>query len=256
MQGWIKLHRKIQESALWKQKRVFSKAEAWIDILMEVQHVKETEVIIGSKVLKCYRGQSLKSAETWGKRWCWSRNQVIRFFRLLRDCAQIATANEHITTRLTVLNYGIYQNEQTACEPKVNSKPTASEQQANTDKNVKNANNGNNVKEKAIFDIARKKFPNTKKGLQPEFDNFCKKHTDWRDVLPLLLPAIEQQIIWRKQDKVYWKHFTTWINGSCWTEENSKAGASDEYNHCQHAGCTKYWSKDDPKKFCSKHNIR
>ncbi len=145
MQGWIKLHRQIQESALWKQKRVFSKAEAWIDILMEVQHTKETEVIIGSKVLKCYRGQSLRSAETWGKRWCWSRNQVIRFFKLLKDCAQIATVSEQITTRLTVLNYDAYQNEQTVCELKVNTKRTASEHR----QECKNAKNGKNEKKRA-----------------------------------------------------------------------------------------------------------
>jgi hypothetical protein len=70
-----------------------------------------------------------------------------------------------------------------------------------------------------VFETARKKFPGTKRGFQVEFDNFKKKHPDWFDVVDLLLPAIEQQIEWRKKDGRYWKMFQTWINNSCWTEE-------------------------------------
>ena len=73
----------------------------------------------------------------------------------------------------------------------------------------------------STFDVARKKYPSTKKGLQTEFNNFAKKHTDWKDILPLLLPAIEQQIIWRQQDGRYWKHFQTWINQRCWEDSAS-----------------------------------
>ncbi len=86
------------------------------------------------------------------------------------------------------------------------------------------------TKEEAIliFDEARKLYSGSKKGLKTEYSNFV-----WRskhpiagkpkfviaEVLPLLKPAIDQQIIWRKADGRYWKNFQTWINQRCWEEE-------------------------------------
>lgn len=70
----------------------------------------------------------------------------------------------------------------------------------------------------SIFDEARKLFKGTKRGLKTEYDNFIKKHTDWREVLKFLTPAVSQQIEWRAEDGRYWKHFKTWINNRCWEE--------------------------------------
>ena len=42
--GWISIDRKIQEHYFWKEKRVFSKLEAWLDILLNVNH-KEKKVV-------------------------------------------------------------------------------------------------------------------------------------------------------------------------------------------------------------------
>ncbi len=73
------------------------------------------------------------------------------------------------------------------------------------------------------FEQARKLYPGTTRGLPTEFDNF-RKHKDWKDILPLLIPAIEAQIAWRKSAKngefrEAWKHFRTWINQSWWEME-------------------------------------
>ena len=74
------------------------------------------------------------------------------------------------------------------------------------------------------FEVARKLYPGTKRGYQTEFDNFKKKHKDWNKVLPLLLPAIQYQIDWRRRAKSKfmppfippWKNFKTWMNNRCW----------------------------------------
>lgn len=71
------------------------------------------------------------------------------------------------------------------------------------------------------FDAARKLFKGRKNGLTPEFKNFKKKHKNWIEIIPLLKPAIEKQIVWREQDGCYWKNFQTWINNECWTEEKA-----------------------------------
>lgn len=81
------------------------------------------------------------------------------------------------------------------------------------------------------FDEARKLFPGSKKGLKTEFSNFVyrSKHPiagkppfNYVEVLPLLKPAIERQIVWRRADGQYWKNFQTWINQLCWEEEKGE----------------------------------
>lgn len=104
MEGWIKLHRKIQSHWLFTEKRVFSKYEAWIDILVNVNS-DSTKMLIGSTVIECARGQSLLSLDGWGKRWNWNKSAVRRFFCLLESEGMIKTENILKTTRLTVCNY-------------------------------------------------------------------------------------------------------------------------------------------------------
>ena len=50
-----------------------------------------------------------------------------------------------------------------------------------------------------IFDIARKLYPGTKRGLEVEYKNFTKKHPEYLKILPLLEPAIRQQIEHREK---------------------------------------------------------
>lgn len=82
----------------------------------------------------------------------------------------------------------------------------------------------NNISQIA-FEQARKLFPGSKRGLQTEYDNFLKKHKDWSDVLPLLEPAIQREIIHKTNLKnsgqfcPSWKNFQTWINNRCWEQE-------------------------------------
>ena len=88
-----------------------------------------------------------------------------------------------------------------------------------THRETKNQPGRPSVEEK-IFDQARKLYPGVKRGNETEFANFTKKHKRWREILPLLLPAIQAQIEWMDVPKgVFrpgWKHFATWINQSFW----------------------------------------
>lgn len=74
------------------------------------------------------------------------------------------------------------------------------------------------------FDIARKAWPGIRRGLETEI-KCLKKHKDWRKVIHLLKPAIDEQIKrhrLKKQLGVFvppWKNFKTWLNNRCWEEE-------------------------------------
>ena len=144
--GWISLYRKIQNNFLWKDGRVFSKLEAWLDILMEVQHSsKQTKTMIKNTLITCDRGQSIKSIQTWAERWNWSRSAVQRYFQLLKREGMVRTENLTKTIRLSVCKYTTYQNTQTEGELKVNRTWIEPELNPDTDNKGNNDNNGNNV---------------------------------------------------------------------------------------------------------------
>ena len=104
------MHRKFEDHPFWKERRVFSKAEAWIDIIWQARWQEETQkVLIGNTMVECGYGQSLKSLTTWANRWGWSESTVRRFMKLLEDEDMIVRETVAKTTRITVCNYRKYQ---------------------------------------------------------------------------------------------------------------------------------------------------
>jgi len=75
-----------------------------------------------------------------------------------------------------------------------------------------------NTKEKEVFDKFRKSYPGTrKKGLDTEFNNFTKKHKDWKDVLPKLEKLnLTLSDFNADEDKKYVPAFTVFINNRQW----------------------------------------
>ena len=144
-QGWIRLYRKIQDNPLWTEKRVFSRAEAWIDILLEVRHDENPiNVLIGSTLVVCNRGQCIKSLDTWALRWGWNKSAVRRFFELLQNMGQIRHESATKTTRLTVCNYDTYNQERNGSETEVKRKRNALDTHLTPNKNEENDKNEKN----------------------------------------------------------------------------------------------------------------
>lgn len=105
--GWIKVHRKVLDNFLYQERRVFSKFEAWFDILLNVNY-QHGECLIEERTIECERGQSLLSMKSWGERWSWDKSKVNRFLKVLKEKGMIELENLHTTTRLTVVNYEDY----------------------------------------------------------------------------------------------------------------------------------------------------
>jgi hypothetical protein len=87
-----------------------------------------------------------------------------------------------------------------------------------------------------IFEDFRKVYLGTKRGCKVEFENFKKKHRDWKEVLPNLKPAYERQIAAKKAqrgsiDPRYEKHLQTYINQRCWEEEINYGSNTSTANH-------------------------
>lgn len=140
MQGWISLHRQVQKHWLWEDKP-FSKGQAWIDILMLVNH-EDKKTLMDGKLIEVKRGEHITSEPKLAERWGWSRTKVRNFLKMLSQDGMIENNKEgRKRTRLKVLRYSVYQ------EPK--NKPETKEEQEKdksktTEEQVKDINNNDN----------------------------------------------------------------------------------------------------------------
>jgi hypothetical protein len=126
MCGWIKIHRSITNHWLYSEKRVYSKLEAWYDILLNVNYT-DNKVMIKGKLYEVKRGESILSYESWGKRWNWDKSKVRRFFNLLQNDSMIELKCDNTTTHLTVCKYESYQGERNADETQTKRKRNTDE---------------------------------------------------------------------------------------------------------------------------------
>jgi len=107
--GWISLHRKLQNNWVWKADKKFTKGQAWVDILLLVNHEPDT-VFFNSEVVQVDEGEHITSEIKLSERWGWSRTKVRNFLDLLEEDGMILNKKDKgKRTRLKVLNYGDYQ---------------------------------------------------------------------------------------------------------------------------------------------------
>ncbi|HHB2922235.1 TPA: DnaD domain protein [Staphylococcus aureus] len=167
MTGWISIDRSIQNHWLFKEKRTFSKFEAWIYLLMEANHSK-AKVPIGNQIVTVERGQRLTSILTLFDLFNWSRFKVKTFLDLLESDGMLEVKTTSKYTLITIVNYDFYQSEQgrnqhqndikpTSKQHQSNINPTSKQHQTNTNNNDNKDNNEKNVnnekKKAAAFDF-------------------------------------------------------------------------------------------------------
>lgn len=144
-QGYIKLHRKLQGNWLWQEKRVFSKAEAWIDLLFMMNH-KESKVSIGNEIITVQRGSRIISIRQLCDRWKWSNTKVKAFLDLLQSDEMIVYFSDKKKTVVTAVNWDLYQCDNDDKTSQKHRKNVTSQSQKHTNNNDKNDNNEKNDK--------------------------------------------------------------------------------------------------------------
>lgn len=105
MAGYVKIWRKLREHELWKERRVFSRAEAWIDLIMRANW--QDTVLIDGTTLE--RGCLATSIRDLAFDWSWSRSRVDRFLISL-DGTQIEHRAGHRCSTIRILKYEEYQD--------------------------------------------------------------------------------------------------------------------------------------------------
>lgn len=134
-EGYIKLHRSIQEHWLW-QNKPFSEGQAWIDLLLLANH-EDIKIPYKGEIIICARGTVNRSILSLAERWKWDRKTVRHFLELLENDKMCTTNITKHRTTITIVNYGFYQDVgttkcTTACTTKSQQSPIN-----NNDNNIK-----------------------------------------------------------------------------------------------------------------------
>lgn len=116
MDYYIPISRRLFEHHLWCEERIFSRFEAWLDILQSARF-EDTKQLIGNRLIEVKRGQMLVSLRYLASRWQWSTKKVGAFLELLIQDGMIKkeTPKETGQTVITICNYDKY-NAQTSQE--------------------------------------------------------------------------------------------------------------------------------------------
>lgn len=153
-QGWIKLHRQIQENAIWSGNEPFDCRSAWIDLILLANH-EPKEILLNGTLTTIQRGQLHRSQMFLAERWHWSRKRIKKYLSMLKNAEMIDfLASTNGTTRgttITIVNYDKYQFEgttevSTKCATEVSTGVSTGEQQRSHKQEIKNDKNVKNEK--------------------------------------------------------------------------------------------------------------
>ncbi|EMF0394548.1 hypothetical protein ACPTHC_03450 [Enterococcus faecium] len=156
--GWIALHRNIRDHWVYQEKRVFSKYEAWLDLLMDANH-QNNKFLFDGQLIEVKRGEFITSVRQLCERWGWSNTKVNRFLKMLENDQMLIRKSDSQKTVITIVNYDFYQryeSKETTAKRQQSDTETSQKHTNNNDKtmnnNVNNNNRRNNRKKRLYAD--------------------------------------------------------------------------------------------------------
>lgn len=144
--GWIALHRNIRDHWVYQEKRVFSKYEAWLDLLMDANH-QNNKFLFDGQLIEVNRGEFITSVRQLCERWGWSNTKVNRFLKMLEDDQMLIRKSDSKKTVITIVNYDFYQryeSKETTQKRQQNDAEASQKHTNNNDKTMNNNVNNNN----------------------------------------------------------------------------------------------------------------
>ena len=170
--GWISLYRKTLDNPILKTSKKFSTFEAWIWVLLNVNH-KERKVVMGTSIYNVKKGAMITSMRKLCKRFGWGNSRLRTFLLLLQKDEMAVVKTNQALTQITLLNYEILQENKSS----TNHKQLTNKSLPNTNNNVNNDNNENkrtrenkfNDKVKRLFD---EKYPDIDISVLEGFCNY------------------------------------------------------------------------------------
>jgi len=258
MNGWITLHRRIQEHWIWQDDKKFKR---WVDLIMMAAW--ETTAVRFFKVhIRLKRGQLITSVRTLMHRWRTNSRYVTEFLADLENEAMIVCVRNKTYTIITIINYDQYQSAQGAAEEVQSPPPKTGEtehngihQRPHDSSTYKQDNNINNSPHQNTRD-GNEKFFLELKSSDLFFDQMAASlHCD-QNKLMLLLEDFYNEVSAKGTEHHsagdFKKHFFDWAriqlqkkNGTRGKQDGGGGGnAQDRYATRRGTDVGNYTSKD------------
>ncbi len=166
MEGYIKAYRSMLDNpVVCKDSEYFA---VWCYLLLNATH-KEKQVLFAGKKITLKAGQLITGRIKIAEHFKISESKVQRILKMYENEQQIEQQISNKNRLITILHWDLYQYSEQQIEQQLNNKRTTTEQQVNTNKNVKNDKNERNInntlcdKEATeLFEKLWKLFPNKK----------------------------------------------------------------------------------------------
>ena len=139
-EGWIKLHRQLQEHKLWTRQK-FTYGQAWVDLLLLANHDENTFAVRGVDIT-VPRGSVGYSQESLGRRWRWNYKTVTRFILWLEKEKMVVYKKSNVLGLIEIYKYNEYQT--------IGEENGVQNGEQNTDRMVTNKNEKNVKNEKKV----------------------------------------------------------------------------------------------------------
>jgi hypothetical protein len=130
------------QNFLFKEKRIFSRFEAWVYLLMSANH-SDTKILLGNQLIDVKKGSFITSEIKLMAEFQWSKSKLRAFLILLESQSMIEKITDSKKTTLSIVKYIDYQELQTTKKPQKDRQRTAKEPRADTNNNDNNYNNEN-----------------------------------------------------------------------------------------------------------------
>lgn len=109
--GFVAVYRSLQDHWVWQLdgNEKFSKGQAWIDLLLLVNH-DERKILFDGKLIKVEKGSRIISIRQLCDRWNWSNTKVVNFLNNLESDGMIVRKSDTKKTVVSIVNYSDYQS--------------------------------------------------------------------------------------------------------------------------------------------------
>lgn len=137
MEGWIKLHRQLLESAIFKNERLL---KVWIWCLLKASH-KQCEIMVGNQLVTLEKGQFIFGRKDASDDLNIKESTLYIDMKNLEKLKMCNIKSNNKFSIVTIEKWDFYQDMEENNNSKNNNNITTTEQQHNTNKNVENINN-------------------------------------------------------------------------------------------------------------------
>lgn len=125
MTGWIKLHRKLLDSPIFQNEKLF---KVFAYCLMKASHKEHTQ-LVGRRVVHLQKGQFVFGRKRASEELRLKESTVRDYVKLLEKLGTIDIKSDNKFSVITVINWAVYQNDEEISDSKNDKKPTTNQHQ-------------------------------------------------------------------------------------------------------------------------------